>query len=1069
MSINILNNLRESNKFELSFDIGYSSIGWSVFKKQSGGIFPTLLGAGTVIFDDDACLAKSRAGFRRMRKNIASRRNRIKRLRDAMLNLDVMAVDELDNAKTAYPWFLAAKVLACGKKLSWSELWSVIRYYAHNRGYDGNSAWAEIESDSDGDFEKEANAKKLMAELGTSTQAETVCAYLGVDVKSDKPLSLRKYFKGQNLAFPRETVVKEVERIIDAHIGVLPKCDGNFKKLMIGNWREVPSNIELPRRFTSDRGLLFGQYIPRFDNRIITKCPISGEKTPNCHSREFLDFRWKSLLANMAFPDGADLIAARAKVDAAMFLYGALKKTVLKKILKEVLGELPSNYNAMFLASEMEKALELDPVKALILKTAYPNISFSLPSAELVEKLWKLIPKFVFTRMFKLKEYSFADICALLDSEKSEELKNVVRAIFDSSASSKKSPKPDFETAFNYKMRVKKISGRSPYSRRLMKLASEEIMRGIDPRSEGGSLYPRRDSTRKELLSNIDSWTNNHLVRHRLKMFKRLYMDIVNEYCGGDISLVKSVAIEVVKDMTAFSGLDSKKKAAKLKDLVAHHESVSKYLKNEYPNLKTNGSILRKARIADDLGWVCPYTGCHFSPRQLFESGNMEKEHIIPRSLRPSDSLESLVVTWKEVNDMKGQRTALEFIKECQGMKVPGRPNLSIVTPARFEEFVSGLRKPMHRAGKADIERIKIRNKLLLTEHYKKREGEFLPSDLTQTSHLNKLAFKLVKSLYVDAGKTPELVHLPGSVTSAVRKNWELLPCMGDVCPEIYETLENGDKVLLLKDKIRSITHLHHAVDAVAMGLAASVFPRTKRFYEAVSKRHLSVADREELLNTGLVLFSEDKWKLVELTREYLKEISDRISEGRVVKFLPSKMSGMDVEQTLWGVVKESENGIVIIRQYKPGEDGRRRNREEANENKLRLLGYESKNPAKSKLSRNKAVIIIKGNFGVALTNPPQIIPHHNVWQRLQKLAENNGGRFPKILRRNQMVEIPSGRYKGTWRIKSIKNTARYISVDMIPPIYVGGVKEKTNVILKTLIKDGMKIINTSLTGAQRE
>ena len=166
MSINILNNLRESNKFELSFDIGYSSIGWSVFKKQSGGIFPTLLGAGTVIFDDDACLAKSRAGFRRMRKNIASRRNRIKRLRDAMLNLDVMAVDELDNAKTAYPWFLAAKVLACGKKLSWSELWSVIRYYAHNRGYDGNSAWAEIESDSDGDFEKEANAKKLMAELG---------------------------------------------------------------------------------------------------------------------------------------------------------------------------------------------------------------------------------------------------------------------------------------------------------------------------------------------------------------------------------------------------------------------------------------------------------------------------------------------------------------------------------------------------------------------------------------------------------------------------------------------------------------------------------------------------------------------------------------------------------------------------------------------------------------------------------------------------------------------------------------------------------------------------------------
>ena len=1065
------NDLRMSttnlSNFNLSFDIGYSSIGWSISSKPANAVFPNWLGAGVVVFDDDSCMAKSRAEFRRMRRNIASKRNRIKRMREVLSGLGVMGKDELDNAKTEHPWFLAAETLASGKILSWSELWSVLRYYAHNRGYDGNSMWAKFGDDSDGDSEREANAEKLMADLGTSTQAETICAYLGVDAKSPKPLRFKKYFKGQNLAFPREIVFKEVERIIDAHIGILPKCDENFKKLMIGNWREVPSNIKLPGRFTSDRGLLFGQYMPRFSNRIKTKCPLSGEKTPNCHSREFLDFRWKSLLANMAFPDGTDLMETRRKIDDFMLLYGALSKNALKKILKEVIGELPSNYNGMFLASEMEKALEVDPVRALILRTVYPNISFSLPNAELVEKLWKLIPKFVFTRMFRLKEYSFADICALLSPEKSAELAEFVRVIFDSSPASKKSPKPDFETAFNFKMRVQKISGRSPYSRQLMKSASEEIMRGVDPRSEGGSLYPRSESTKKEVLSNIDTWTNNHLVRHRLKIFKRLYMDIVREYCGADKSLVKSVAIEVVKDITAFSGLDSKKKAAKLNDLVAHHKSVSAYLKKEYPELSPNGSILRKARIADDLGWVCPYTGCHFSPRQLFESGNMEREHIIPRSLRPSDSLESLVITWKEVNDMKGQRTAYEFIKECQGMKVPGRQNLSIVTPERFEAFVRRLKKPMHPAGKADIERIKIRNKLLLTEHYKKREGGFLPSDLTQTSHLNKLAFKVVKSLYADAEKAPELIHVPGTVTSVVRKNWDLLPCMGDACPEIYETLENGDKVLRLKDEIRSITHLHHAVDAVAMGLAASVFPRTRNFYEAVSKRRLNQADRQELLKTGLVLFSGDKWKLVELEKSYLKEISGRISENRVVKFLPRKMSGMDVEQTLWGVVKENENGTVTIRQYGAGKGESRRSIKKVYEPKLKLLGYESKNTAKSKLARNKAVIIIKGNFGVALANPPQIIPHHNVWQRLSELAEKNGGRFPKILRRNQIIEIPSGRYKGIWRITSIKNNSNYIGVDMIHPIYAR-IKEKSkiNVNLNTIIKDGMKIIDTRLIGA---
>lgn len=1110
-------------QFELSFDIGHSSIGWSVFKRESGALFPHLLGSGAVIFDDDCCMAKSRAGFRRMRKNIAARRERIKRLREVLSAMGVMSREELDNAKTDYPWLLAAKVLSCGGKLSWCELWSVLRYYAHNRGYDGNSAWAKFDGD-DGDSEKLENAKKLMRELGTSTQAETVCAFLGADPSSPQKPALRKYFKGQNLAFPREIVRGEVEKIIDAHIGHLPKCDENFKKLMIGNWREVPSPIDLPARFSSDRGLLFGQYIPRFNNRIIPLCPISGEKTPSCHSREFLDFRWKMLLSNMDFPNEADIAKARRLIDCAMRIYGSLKKTTLKKIIKSSQGELPSNYDSMFLSEEMDKALLLDPVKSLVLKTIYPNISRSLPQAELVEKLWALIPKFVFTQMFRLRAYSMEDICSLLDGDNSRKLRELSLEIFESSPDSKKAPKADFESAFKSKMRVGKISGRAPYSRALMKQACAEIMRGLDPRARGGALYQNTESAKRELLTNIDTWTNNHLVRHRLKMFKRLYAEIVKKYCGGNLSAVKSVAIEVVRDLSEFSGLDHTEKAAKLNDLIVHHESVAKYLSSEYPQLEKNGSILRKARIADDLGWVCPYTGCRFSPRQLFARGNMELDHIIPYSLRPSNSLESLVATWKEVNDMKGQRCAAEFIRECQGMEVPGMPNLSILTPERFEKLVSEFKKPQHKASECDLKRIKRRNKLLLTPSYKKREGEFLPADLTQTSHLNKLAFKAVKSLYVDSEKTPELVHLPGSVTAALRTNWDLSACMAKACPEVFEVAEDKDKsdednvqsaadeklasagegdlesehgenrasteceaasgegrsaagkngnkdakkVLRSKGNIRSITHLHHAIDAVTMGLAASVFPHTKRFYELILKRNLNERERAELSETKMFVFSEKNWRLRKLPQELLDEISDKIAEGRVVKHLPRKMSGMDVKQTLRGLVREREDGVVEIRQYTSSkEPGKRRERENVTEKKSKLLGCEPENAAKSKLARNKAVIVIKGNFGVALTNPPQIIPHHKVWQRMCKLAETNGGKFPRVLRKNQIIEVPAGRYAGLWRITSVKNKAKYIGIDMIPPIYASGAenKIKANVNLNTLIRDGMQIKSGGLTG----
>ncbi len=53
--------------------------------------------------------------------------------------------------------------------------------------------------------------------------------------------------------------------------------------------------------------------------------------------------------------------------------------------------------------------------------------------------------------------------------------------------------------------------------------------------------------------------------------------------------------------------------------------------------------------------------------------GAFDKDHIIPRSLRPSDSLESLhVITSKAINAMKGNRTALQFIQEFEGKDIEG-------------------------------------------------------------------------------------------------------------------------------------------------------------------------------------------------------------------------------------------------------------------------------------------------------------------------------------------------------------------------------------------------------------
>ena len=95
--------------------------------------------------------------------------------------------------------------------------------------------------------------------------------------------------------------------------------------------------------------------------------------------------------------------------------------------------------------------------------------------------------------------------------------------------------------------------------------------------------------------------------------------------------------------------------------------------------IQITAGLIRKARVAEDLGWRCPYTGIKYEPKDLV-TRHVDKDHIVPRSQRASDALDSLVITFSAINKWKGNRTAWQFVSEEQGKSVPGLPNLSIVS-----------------------------------------------------------------------------------------------------------------------------------------------------------------------------------------------------------------------------------------------------------------------------------------------------------------------------------------------------------------------------------------------------
>ncbi len=1059
-----------NRELELAFDLGHSSIGWAVLRLTGHPEQEVeLLGCGTVIFRADDCLASSRRAYRRQRRHIRSTRQRIERMKRLIESLGVMTRAELDKPGCAWPWKLAGRVLSSKSGgndkllLSWPELWDVLRWYAHNRGYDGNRRWSAAADEEPEDTEKVENANALMKQFGTQSMAETVCAVSGIDPLGEKSschVNPEARFKGKNAACPRPVVEGEVRRILQRHFGKLSKVDERLERVLCGqgaeDWKAIPCDaIKLPKRYQG--GLLFGQLVPRFDNRIITKCPISGDKVPGRNTREFLDFRWGMQLANVRVAGAGDDLRRLTTqelqaLDKKAREVGRFTAGEFAAAVREVTGCTRDNLETMLMHPDAEEALVVDPVQHAVRKghwaTLFPLLS-ERSQKRARGRFWHFKP----VTLAELRKHD-----AELGVDTSRFDAELARLVEKGNTRKKKGEaKLSEEDVLSEPRRIKKLDGRAPYSRELLKKAFKEALSGIHPKEEKGCLLLSEKIRQRQLNLPLHEQTNNHLIRHRLLILERLLNDVVKEYAGGKKERVGQVTIEVNRDLREMSGKTAKEIQTDLGRRLANHSSVvaklEKALEKTRPEI--TAGLIRKARVADDLGWVCPYTGKPFDPIDLVHK-RVDKDHIIPRSLRPTDSLESLVVTFNEVNAMKGKRTALEFIAQEGGKAVNGLPNLSIIPLGRYRTFVEKLEA--FKGHEDDKRRKKRRKELLLLEKYE--EKEFTPRDLTVTSQLVRLGAQTIKRAFGECKEAPKVTSLPGSVTAAVRRGWDVLGCLEAANPQVLD--EDGN--LRSKTEIRDITHLHHALDACVLAFAAHFIPNNGRVWELIIKRTLASSEQAELKRLNIFHVNNDgKFQIRDLRDAYKEQIRQRLSERRVAQHIPSRMTGLRVEQNVWRVLKQDREGEVTLVQYRRGADGKRVENV-ATEKAAKLLGLRH-----GKLKQLKGALIVPENFGVALDPSPTVIPFHKVPARLRELREANGGKPVRVIRTGQLISVASGNYKGIWRVFSAKNNASGMALDIgradVVRLRNRTEGHKINVLLASLIKSGIAILKAPLTG----
>ena len=101
-----------SRSLTFSFDIGYASIGWAVIESASpDDADPSVCGCGAVVFPKDDCQAFKRREYRRLRRNIRSRRVRIERIGRLLVQAQIITQEMKETPGHPAPFYLASEAL----------------------------------------------------------------------------------------------------------------------------------------------------------------------------------------------------------------------------------------------------------------------------------------------------------------------------------------------------------------------------------------------------------------------------------------------------------------------------------------------------------------------------------------------------------------------------------------------------------------------------------------------------------------------------------------------------------------------------------------------------------------------------------------------------------------------------------------------------------------------------------------------------------------------------------------------------------------------------------------------
>jgi CRISPR-associated endonuclease Csn1 len=384
-------------------------------------------------------------------------------------------------------------------------------------------------------------------------------------------------------------------------------------------------------------------------------------------------------------------------------------------------------------------------------------------------------------------------------------------------------------------------------------------------------------------------------------------------------------------------------------------ETIDKIRKNSKPS----NSEIQRYKLWLEQGYISPYTGATIRLSELFTT-KYEIEHIFPQSRYFDDSISNKVICESEVNGLKGNLTALEFIKKHKGEKVAlnGGGFVQIKEVDDYEEHV----KHFYAKNKN-----KIKN--LLSEEIPE---SFISRQMNDSRYISKVVKSYLSKIVreqtngeIEQEETSKnVIPITGSITSQMKQDWGLNDIWNEIITPRFERLNEitdsndfgqweskaGKKIFQtsVPDTIakgfskKRIDHRHHALDALVIACVTRTHVNYLNNLNAKDENDKTV--KHELRNTICFKTKPDekgnyKWLFHKPWEDFTQEVRDKLQKtvvsfkqntriinktvNKYEKFVEGKKSTLTQNKgENWAIRKpmhaETVSGKVILKRIKP-------------------------------------------------------------------------------------------------------------------------------------------------------